>query len=249
MRLKYFLICLPVLWMTCSSSHRNRIDIRIPSAQEEAEYIWRTLQDLPFFEKNNYTVALPSGGLINELKIKAIEGKLSPMDYGRLEQFVIDNVYHEADYRAGYEKIKSAQALIEQMIGEINPALFDWSFHTFEVYQVNLTLYGPGGSYDPEEGSILIFTTPEGQFKQYDNPANTIIHEVVHIGIEDSIVTVYKVPHALKERIVDTFVSLHFGNYLPDYRIQNMGDQRTDDHLTKVEDFKNLHHIVEGILN
>ena len=46
---------------------------------------------------------------------------------------------------------------------------------------INLTLYGPGGSYNPQEGSIILMITKEGTFKQSLDPAETIVHEIVHI--------------------------------------------------------------------
>ncbi|MEM9024167.1 MAG: hypothetical protein AAGB22_10520, partial [Bacteroidota bacterium] len=146
------------------------------------------------------------------------------------------------------EKIRQQLALLDTMIHQLNPTSYPWTFTTFDTYRVTLTLYGPGGSYDPEEGSILIYTTPTGQVKNYDDPANTIIHEVVHIGLEQAIMVTLQVPHPLKERIVDTFVSLHFGRYLPEYRIQNLGDTRSDPYLKSPADFSRLDQIVARLL-
>ena len=235
--------------MACESQGQHRIAIHIPSAEEEADYIWRNLQDITFFEEHNYQVSLPEGPLIEELKGKARSGGLTNADYERLKSFVLESVYNEADYRKGHDKIRSELTLIDTMINQIDPSDFNWNFKEFETYTVNLTLYGPGGSFNPDEGPILIFTTTEGQFKSYDNAASTIIHEVVHIGMQDAIISKYNVPHPLKERIVDTFVHLNFGTYLPDYRIQNMGDTRTDPYLQKISDFRSLDTIVAEILN
>jgi len=135
------------------------------------------------------------------------------------------------------------------MINQIDESNYNWDFKEFTTYDVNLTLYGPGGSYQPEEGSILIYTTIDGEFKGYDNPANIVIHEIVHIGIEESIITKYNVPHAFKERIVDSYVSMNYGPYLPNYRIQEMGDTRIDKYLKEVADFRGLDKAVEKILD
>ena len=249
MKIKYTLLTLIITLIAYQSKSQNRIEINIPSAKAEAEYIWSTIQDFKFFEEHNYQVSLPKGNLIEELSQKSIAGSLNNDDYERLIKFVADSVYDGADYQKGYEKIRKELALIDKMINQIDASAFDWGFKEFETYSVNLTLYGSGGSYNPEEGSILIYTTPAGQFKSYDNPSNTIIHEVTHIGIEEAIITKYNVPHPLKERIVDTFVSLNFGQYLPDYRIQDMGDKRTDPYLKEATDLKKLDKIVEQILN
>lgn len=232
---------------SCYERSQNRVAIHIPTTDSESEYIWRTIQDIKFFEGKNYQVSLPEGSLISDLKVKSRLGNLTNEDYERLKVFVQDSVYNKADYQKGYEKIENELELINRMIDGISQSNFKWNFKEFNTYQVNLTLYGPGGSYNPDEGSVLIFTTTNGRFKNYDNPANTIIHEITHIGIEEAIVNKYEVSHALKERIVDTFVFLNFGEYLPDYRIQDMGDKRTDQYLKTKEDLKDLDNIVKRI--
>ena len=64
--ISFFLISL-------SLNSQNRININIPSAKTEAEYIWRTIQDITFFEEHNYHVTLPTGKLIEQLKQKTDE--------------------------------------------------------------------------------------------------------------------------------------------------------------------------------
>ena len=235
------------LYTSCATS-QNRISINIPSAQQETDYIWRTIIDTKFFEEHNYQVSLPNGPLIEELKTKSKTNSLSDNDYERLKKFVSDHVYDLEDYQKGYEKIKHQQDLINKMINELQVDDYSWTFKEYENYDVNLTLYGPGGSYNPDEGSLLMYTSAEGQFKNYDNPANTIIHEIIHIGIEESIIAKYNVSHPLKERIVDTIVSLHFKKYLPDYRIQDMGEYSIDPHLKNKEDMINLERTVGDIV-
>ena len=246
--MKYQLLLLLLAVVACRPSAQDRISIQIPSAQTEAEYIWRNLQDTKFFDEHGYQVSLPRGPLMDELKEKARAGKLSDEDYTRLEKFVVERVYRAEDYQAGYDKIENERSLINQMINALNPSAYPWGFQSYDIYTINLTLYGPGGSYNPDDGSLLVYTTPQGQFKSYDNPANTVIHEIVHIGIENSIISKYQVPHPLKERIVDTFVSLHYGDKLPSYRVQDMGEQRSDAYLQQPADFIALDKVVKEIL-
>ena len=228
---------------------QSRILINIPTAEEESEYIWNTIQDINFFEENNYQISLPKGLIIKNLKAKSKQGILTETDYKKLKTFIKDSIYNKADYQKGYQKIEKELQLINKIINEISVLDFNWSFKQFDTYNVNLTLYGPVGSYNPEDGSILIYTTLEGGFKSYDNPVNTTIHEITHIGIEKAIITKFKVPHALKERIVDTFVFLNFNNYLPNYKIQDMGDKRIDQYLKTKIDIKTLDRFVELIVN
>ena len=227
---------------------QSKVNAIIPSPDMEADYIWRNLQDIPFFDKNGYRIHLPKGQLISELVKKSKEGKLNDEDYPRLKSFVTDSVYNKEDYMAGYAKVVDALPILEEMLQQIDPSKYSWNFKKFQEYSVVLTLYGPGGSYDPDMGSIILFTTTQGKYKNYDNPANTIIHEIVHMGIEASLIQKYNTPHTLKERIVDHFVSLYFGDVLKDYRIQDMGDYRIDPYLKNKGDISHLDTSIKTIL-
>lgn len=238
--MKLNILILFLLLVSCTGEAQNRIAVNIPSAKSETDYIWQTIQDINFFEENNYQINLPKGDLIDELKRKSKRNTLNDNDYKKLETFITDSVYDKADYLKGFTKIKNERSLINKMISDIDQLKLNWTFKTFNTYQINITLYGPGGSYNPDEGSILIFTTPDGQFKNYSNPANTIIHEITHIGIENSIINKFQLTHPLKERIVDTFVFLNFKEELPDYQIQDMGDYRIDQYLKTKDDLKDL---------
>ncbi len=188
---------------------------------------------------------LPAGQLIESLLEKSRKQQLSNDDFSSLKAFMRDHVYQASDYMSGKQKIAARLPLLDRMINQISGGKRNWHFKEFENYRVRLTLYGPGGSFDPDNGMILIFTTPEGDFKQYKDPANTIIHEVVHVGIEHSIIQKFMVSHGLKERIVDTFVLLQFQDLLPDYRMQSMGDQRLDRVLASQDDLSDLAKIIE----
>ncbi|WP_422859987.1 hypothetical protein ACOKFD_03500 [Flagellimonas sp. S174] len=228
---------------------QSKISVLIPSVDEETDYIWRNLQDIPFFDENGYKISLPKGKLIDELVNKSRKGVLNDKDYPLLKSFISDSVYKKTDYISGYKKVKAVENLVHRMLVDINASHFNGNFKKFDEYKIVLTLYGPGGSYDPDTGSILLFTTTEGKFKNYDNPANTIIHEIIHIGIEESLVQQCNIPHALKERIVDQFVSLYFGAVLKDYKIQDMGDYRIDSYLKTKVDVLQLEKWVKSILN
>ncbi|MEM9528618.1 MAG: hypothetical protein AAGA31_18535, partial [Bacteroidota bacterium] len=62
--MKYGILTLLILLNSVQANGKDRIKINIPSAQAEAEYIWRTIQDINFFEAHNYQVSLPQGHLI-----------------------------------------------------------------------------------------------------------------------------------------------------------------------------------------
>jgi len=223
---------------------RQRLEVRMPSAEMEAEYVWQNLQDLPFFEQNNYQLRLPSGKLIESLKEKARHNALDESDQQALIQFMEDSVYHIGDYEKGYEHVITQLPAVNRMLARIIEGPKNWHFQHFPTHQITLTLYGPGGSYHPHDGSILLFTTPFGSFKSYENPANTLIHELIHIGIEESIIQKYQLPHSLKERVVDNIVMLFFQKELPTYRKQPMGNAAIDSLIRTDADFERLDEII-----
>lgn len=130
----------------------DRIEIIIPTVEQETDYVWRTIIDINFFTEHNYQVALPKGGLIEELKEKASRNELSDSDYQSLLDFMRSEVYRKEDYQNGFNKIQENITLINRMIDEIGELKTDWEYKEFERYEVELTLYGPGGSYDPDIG-------------------------------------------------------------------------------------------------
>lgn len=236
------------VFLTNALFAQNRIEVVIPSAEAEGQYVWQTLQDLRFFQKNNYQVSLPEGEIMEELKAKALNASLSPADYTAFKTFFAKEIYDSQKYQRGYRQVSKQLPLLEQFLKQIDRTKRNWDFTVFPKYRVLLTLYGPGGSYDPEIGQILLYTTPQGGFKQYENPANTIIHEIVHIGMEQSIVQNFQLSHAMKERVIDQFVQLSFGKKLPQYRIQNMGEIRIDAYLKNKKSLRYLDQYLQKTL-
>lgn len=227
---------------------QNRLKIQIPTPEAEAQYIWRNIQDIKFFDQYGYNLSLPKGPFIDSLLNRSRTNRLSDSDFENLQSFVASKVYQKEDYYKAKEAIELQKDFLNSLVNQLTDTEWNWPFKSYKKYQINLTLYGPGGSYNPSEGSILLYATTEGKFKMYDEPANTIIHEIVHIGIEDAIIGKYQVPHALKERIVDTFVKLFFKDELEGYRLQNMGDPKLDEHLESKEELLKLDKVVEAFM-
>ena len=231
---------------TCVSCHTqepsNRLSIGIPTIEQEASYIWRTINDISFLEGQGYSIALPKAPLIDSLIEKSKSGAFGNEDYPAIYQLLESEVYNEVDYQAALEKVQQEEALINDLIQRIvtTNSKWDWEFKLFDSYPIVFTLYGSGGSYDPETGQVTLFTTPDGAFKNYKSPANTIIHEITHMGMEQSIVQKHQLPHGLKERIVDRFVFLMFQDDLPNYKVQNMGDVAIDEYLQRAADIAQL---------
>ncbi len=222
------------------------ISFHIPSIQQEATSIWRTINDIDFFEQQGYSIHLPQDPLIDELVLKSKNNSFGNEDFSVIYELLESKVFEENSYRLALDKVNEQESLINNMIQQLvsSKEAWNWPFNIFEHYKVVFTLYGSGGSYDPESGIITLFTTKEGNFKNYKNPANTIIHEIVHLGIEHSIVMKHNLSHPYKERVVDKIVYLMFSDVLPNYKIQEFGELSIDDYLIEKEDLVNLSSLI-----
>ncbi|MBL4708456.1 MAG: hypothetical protein JKY48_08475 [Flavobacteriales bacterium] len=250
--IKLLLVAFPIISFSCKSQTRvSRIEIVQPTVEQEATSIWRTINDITFFEKQGYTIKLPKDSLIDSLITKSKNGAFGNEDFPVIYTLVETKVFKQKNYAQAKLEVENQIDLINDFVSEIDTkkSQWDWKFKMFDKYKVVFTLYGTGGSYDPDEGVITLFTNIEGGFMKYKNPAYTIIHEITHMGMEYSIVRKYKLAHGLKERIVDTFVYLMFQEKLPEYKIQNIGDENIDRHLNKKRDIESLNSIISEFVN
>lgn len=245
---KVLIIPILLFSISCwSQKTQEKISVNIPTIEQEATSIWRTINDIVFFEQQGYNISLPNCELIDSMILKSKNGTFGNLDYSSIYELLELQVFNKSDYQLALEKVQAQKQLLNGMIQQIDALknAWGWDFKMHENYSVVFTLYGSGGSYDPTSGTITLLATKEGDFKNYKNPSNTIIHEIIHIGIEKSIVQKYNLPHPLKERIVDKIVFLLFNDILPEYRIQNMGDSYIDDYLKDKSDIENLNKILE----
>lgn len=248
----FFILIFLITSSSCKSqSSTSSIEILQPTVEQETTSIWRTINDIAFFEKQGYRIHLPKDPLIDSLIIKSKKGNFGNEDFSTIYTLVETKIFDQKNYEQATQKVQNQVGLIDTLVSEIdsNKNQWDWNFKMFDTYRVIFTLYGTGGSYNPDEGTITILTTKEGGFMNYKDPANTIIHEITHMGMEYSIVRKYDLSHGLKERIVDTFVYLMFHEKLPEYTIQNMGNNKIDTHLKSQDDIDSLNAIVAKFIN
>ncbi|MEM1322723.1 MAG: hypothetical protein AAGG75_20830 [Bacteroidota bacterium] len=237
-----------LLYQSCTlQAQTDHLSIAVPTVEQEASSIWRTINDVNFLEGQGYQIHLPEEDLISTLIAQSKNGQFGNNDFPAIYNLLASKVYNAKDYERALKKVNAEKDLINRLVQQLKETqkTWDWEFKLFDNYKVLFTLYGTGGSYDPDSGTVTLFTTTEGQFMKYSHPANTIVHEIVHMGIEHSIVQKYQLPHGLKERIVDTIVSILFKEYLPDYKIQNMGDTAIDQLLRDKEDLSTLDSIIQ----
>ncbi|MEM8932633.1 MAG: hypothetical protein AAGE94_15730 [Acidobacteriota bacterium] len=191
--------------------------VRAQTADEAYGYLVRTLGDMEFFRANGYDVALPDHPAFAP----------DAPSIGSAEVFAAE-VYDATIFERAIAVLTADR--------EILSAALEWfatktvgveGFRAFDRYEVTLTLYGPGGSYDPDTGGIVLFTTPDGRFKG-GGGTYTIVHEMMHLAVEEGLVQRFGLGHWETERLVDLLVQREFSDTLIDYRLQSQGDAALD---------------------
>ena len=245
------ILCFWIFSLNCVSQELNsRIEIVQPTIEQEATSIWRTINDYSFLEKQGYKINLPKHALIDALIAKSKNGNFASEDFEKIYSLLETKFFDGENYKKAKQKVVDQTNLLNEFLDIIDAgkSQWDWQFKMFKQYKIVFTLYGTGGSYDPDGGVVTLLTNKEGGFLKYENPAYTIIHEISHMGMEYALVQEYNLSHGLKERLVDTFVLLMFKEKLPKYKIQNMGDSTIDNYLNKQKDIESLDRIMSDFV-
>ncbi len=201
--------------------------VQAPAPDQAFAYLERTLADMDFFRANNYAVSLPDHSLFDGTATAAS----NPTEHRAV--FVKD-VYRAAAF-------ETALSIIDQQKNQLRTAMAriaSWGtydgFNTLDSVTVTLTLYGPGGSFNPDTGDIILWTDTDGRFKG-GGSLHTIIHEMIHLAVEHGIAQPLQLQHWERERLVDLLAQREFRDLLPDYRLQGGNEAPMDRFVVNTE--------------
>lgn len=206
----------------------SKIIVRAQTTTEEFEYLMRCLGKMDFYKQYGYKIPIPNHPFF--LNISNNLNLLKSIDIKEAKNIFKTNVYNLQFFKNGIKRINKDIETVEKTIKRMEEWK-DWKFKIFPKYEVILTAYGPGGSYDFNKGKIIIRTNKNGDFCRI--PYHTIIHEIVHIGIEESIVKKFGLTHAEKESLIDSICTNYFGDLLIGYKVQNLGDKKVFNLISK----------------
>ncbi|GAB5520148.1 MAG: hypothetical protein RhofKO_23990 [Rhodothermales bacterium] len=187
--------------------------VQPPKPRPAFDYLERTLADMDFFRANNYLVSLPDHA--------AFDGSApSTSDFNARLTLFTQEVYDPTAFEAALTTLATQQPQLQTALERMN----SWSdydgFARLDSATVTLTLYGPGGSFNPDTGDIILWTDTQGHFKG-GGGLHTIVHEMIHLAIEQGIANPLDLQHWERERLVDLLAQREFADLLPDYRLQN----------------------------
>lgn len=225
---------------------KSNITIQFQNIQEEFENLIYQISQVPFYKEHGYSPSLSSHSVFenlvkSEAHINAIQKMINdevyplPDDYvihditiGKLKEVFESEVYSKLDYHNGIRILTNEKHILQSAIDSASVLSNNWGFKTFPQYKILLTKYGVGGSYNETNGSIILLLSRFEKWSE-NEIQSTLVHEMVHLGIEESIIERYGLTQWEKERLVYLICTFYFNDISPDYSMQNKGDDRIDE--------------------
>lgn len=198
------------------------------SSEFEKHRITSTLHEADWFIKNGYSpwINLPCGKKLEEV----------------MENESIDYLLNEAEKEYSEEYFKKIEEKIteqwEQYVPLFNTYFEETHLHLEDAYEVYLTKYGVGGSYNLPQKIIINI-----QRKSDDGIMKTLIHELVHLSIQ-SLIEKYDVEHWIKERLVDLILEKNFPGLIKRQGIP-IDTERIDESFEK--NYPNIEEVIKNI--
>jgi len=156
------------------------------SFKTELQSARKTVKDFEWCKKNGYKVKLPKG--INERSPRSAL-------YSAVKKDFLSN-------RIKINKIKvKVKALLIEHKSEIDNFFSNFGYRVPSLVNIYFTNYGTGGSYVLPNKVIVFFKDSAGWV------VRMVIHETIHLIIEEPFIKKYKLNHWEKEAVVDAFFS------------------------------------------
>ncbi len=175
----------------------------IYSKEREVARVLETIQWLPWYRDHKYPdnfAKLPQEitemSSVEEIE-KAVSIEYMEQDFRDIEEYVLSQW---GGFQDGFEKMRAIKDL-----------------RLSDSYEVSLTRYGSGGSYNAARNSLIVNIRNSSQRERI---AGTIVHEIVHMTIQ-YLIDAHSVSHWRKEALVDHlfayfFPTLHMRQSIPE---------------------------------
>lgn len=179
-----------------------QITLKHMNAEEAWQYILRVYKRYQLkLKKFNYS---PNGFIPNDIRMYEMFQfpELSDEQIRHYHDVFINEIHNPMLLTKQDENIKNAIPMFQQIIEtRIKPLLSAWNAKMPETLTI-LCTYGFGASYSVGKNARITLRVSNAKRNDF-GIRQTMLHEFVHILIEEQIIQKYKVPQDLKERIVD----------------------------------------------
>ncbi|HEU64281.1 MAG: hypothetical protein KR126chlam4_00411 [Candidatus Anoxychlamydiales bacterium] len=217
-------------------NENTKIIIRPESKEEGFNDLKYFINNLKSYKKNGYKITLP-----NSISLKNLYN--NPNLLSKNEQLYrsifYKKIYDLSLYLKDFKEIFLAQNILEKAAEKLQILNKNWGFKIFEKYEIVLSLSGSDVRYNIEKKQIFYLATPK-DLKKTIPCYETIIHEMVHIGIDQIIVGKYNLNHLEKERLVDLICMIYLKDLLPNYTEQDIKDNPIDEFIDENSILDNL---------
>lgn len=172
------------------------------NAEEAWQYILRVYKRYQLkLKKFNYS---PNGFIPNDIRMYEMFQfpELSDEQIRHYHDVFINEIHNPMLLTKQDENIKKVIPTFQQIIEtRIKPLLSAWNAKMPETLTI-LCTYGFGAGYGTGKNAQITLRVSNAKRKDF-GICQLMLHEFVHILIEEQIIQKYKVPQDLKERIVD----------------------------------------------
>ena len=186
------------------------LKVVVPTAAAEWFYVRYLVDRSARHRSLGYRVALPH---------TFVSSRSTSLPLQAPKRFV--RTFRRATYRAALDTVQQAITHGDHFLQRFSQTITRSRLRLLPLYTVQLTLYGMGGSYRTAKGIVILKVPSNGQFHR--PPLHSIIHEMVHIAIDGTLIDAKSAPHGVKEAVVD---AICFRMRLPRYQPQRSADPR-----------------------
>lgn len=214
--------------------------VRPMNFDEEFSRISWYIRDAKFFQDNKCNIILPTQSPLFQqyyqrsevLKLKE-ELELKKIFCNIYSQNTYDTERYSTALNELFEKDEMKESV--EVLKKLNE---NWGFKIPKEYIVLLTKYGGAGSYNARDNSIVYNDNQASNSKK--TFTRIVLHEAMHIGVEESIVKKFNLQHPDKERVVDLMCKNIYAKILPDYYMWPGANTNLDKYITNENDILNL---------
>lgn len=225
------------------NTNNNITHFIVTTSNKEDDFmnLLNLLRRMPYFKKYGYKIDVPENKEFQELAEHP--EKIDSIDKTKYYKIFIKDIYKEIPKTYMEKMLSDNSDNIDKIFAKLKKLKHNWNFKLFDMYEISLTKWSPGGSYNYHTGAIQIKVNDVG-IPTYSTDYQTLIHEIVHMGIEELIVKKYKLEHWEKEYLVDTICKVYLDKLMPGYQIQQSGKK-----YEKMRDFVNYGSIQKDLPN
>jgi len=155
-------------------TNQTQILFKMPIIEEELEHLFFVFDNEKLLKSENFIELYPSS-LDSEIE------KLRKLNDKKIVAYFKNSIYNPEFYKKGIAKLNKHKQNIIKLIDVLKNDSYKF-LEIFPEYTVRLTLFGTDGMYVYENQEIILKTSTQGIFNW--GIVKTILHEVIHIGIE-----------------------------------------------------------------